>query len=137
MSGGEKKRVTIADIIAMEPDVFLFDEPLSSLDLSGREALCEVLSTLHKEGKTLITATHDMDFAFQFADRILVLDKGEIIADMDPVSLFHNDDILERASLRRPAVFELYECLVKNSKLSDDLAWPKTVEELKKIIEKD
>lgn len=137
LSGGEKKRVTIADIIAMEPDIFIFDEPASSLDSSGRADLQAVLLKLHKEGKTLVTATHDMDFAYQFAERILVLNNGQLLADMDPVSLFQNNEILELASLKRPAVFDLYDCMIKNGRLTDSGAWPRTVEELIKLIEKD
>ena len=84
LSGGEKKRVTIADILAMESEVILFDEPAASLDPMGEERLEAVLGRLSDEGRTLVISTHDMDFAFRWATRAVVFAGGQVIADGVP-----------------------------------------------------
>ena len=88
LSGGEKKRVTIADILAMESEVILFDEPASSLDPAGEERLEAVLERLSAEGRTLVISTHDMDFAFRWATRAVVFEGGRVIADSTPEAVF-------------------------------------------------
>ena len=84
LSGGEKKRVTIADILAMESEVILFDEPGASLDPAGEARLEGVLERLSGAGKTLVIATHDMGFAFRWATRAVVFSGGRLIADGTP-----------------------------------------------------
>lgn len=113
LSGGEKKRVSIADILAMEPDVMIFDEPMAALDPVNSARVEEVLKQLHDEGKTLLVATHDVDFAYRFADRIIVMCKGEVIADGTPDEIFSMGEILKRANLKVPAVLTIWKALVK------------------------
>lgn len=113
LSGGEKKRVSIADILAMETDVLIFDEPMAALDPVNAQNVEDILKRLHKDGKTLLIATHDVDFAYRFADRILVFSAGEIIADGTPQEVFHKKEIMEKAHLKEPAVMTIWEALVK------------------------
>lgn len=115
LSGGEKKCVSIADIIAMKPKVIIFDEPTEGLDPINKKMLEDVLDRLNKEGKTILISTHDVDFAYRWADRAIVFSDGEIIADDTPVNLFRNDDIIKRARLRRPVILEIYDALCKKS----------------------
>lgn len=134
LSGGEKKCVSIADIIAMKPKVIIFDEPTEGLDPINKKMLEDVLDRLNKEGKTILISTHDVDFAYRWADRAVVFSDGEIIADNTPINLFRNDDIIKRARLRRPVILEIYDALCEK-KLISSAEYPRSVSELKKLIE--
>lgn len=111
LSGGEKKRVTIADILAMESEVILFDEPAASLDPMGEERLEAVLGRLSDEGRTLVISTHDMDFAFRWATRAVVFAGGQVIADGAPDAVFRDAETLLRAHLKPPALLEVFDLL--------------------------
>ena len=80
LSGGEKKRVTIADIIALETEIIFFDEPTASLDPANIE---KFKNTINKLDKTIVISTHDIDFAYEWADRFIIFNNGNIIADGD------------------------------------------------------
>ncbi|MGN0106399.1 MAG: energy-coupling factor ABC transporter ATP-binding protein [Hominilimicola sp.] len=134
LSGGEKKCVSIADIIAMKPKVIIFDEPTEGLDPINAKMLEDALDRLNKEGKTILLSTHDVDFAYRWADRAVVFSDGEIIADDTPINVFRNNDAVKRARLRRPAILEIYETLCKK-RLISQVEYPRSVSELKKLIE--
>lgn len=134
LSGGEKKRVSIADIIAMKSDVIIFDEPTAALDPMNALMLEEVLEKLNMEGKTMIISVHDVDFAYRWAERVLVFHRGEIIADGTPLDIFRNKEILNQANLKQPIMLEVYESLVEKQLVEDLRLYPKTPEELKKIL---
>ncbi|MFA9377968.1 MAG: energy-coupling factor ABC transporter ATP-binding protein [Lachnotalea sp.] len=106
LSGGEKKRVTIADIVVMEPEMILFDEPTASLDNKNIQIFKEQMVRLHQQGVTLVVSTHDMNFVWEWADRVIVFSEGEVIADDIPNSIFSNEDIVEKAALQKPILFE-------------------------------
>ena len=90
--------MTIADILAMESEVILFDEPAASLDPMGEERLEAVLGRLSDEGRTLVISTHDMDFAFRWATRAVVFAGGQVIADGVPDAVFRDAETLLRAA---------------------------------------
>ena len=136
LSGGEKKRVSIADIIAMKSEVIIFDEPTAALDPLNALMLEEVLVKLGCEGKTMMISTHDVDFAYRWAERVLVFWEGKIIADGTPLEIFQNKEILKQANLKQPTLLEIYESLVEKHLLEDTKAYPKSTQEFKKIIEK-
>jgi cobalt/nickel transport system ATP-binding protein len=136
LSGGEKKRVSIADIIAMKPEIIIFDEPTAALDPINAMMLEEVLAELGSEGKTLLISTHDVDFAYRWAERLLVFCQGKIIADGKPLEIFQNKAILSQANLKQPTMLEVYELLVENDLLEDKKAYPKDTQEFKQILKK-
>ena len=88
LSGGEKKRVSIADIIAMESEVIIFDEPTAALDPLNAQMLEEVLHKMGQEGRTILLSTHDVDFAYRWAERVIVFCQGKVIADDTPLRVF-------------------------------------------------
>ncbi len=135
LSGGEKKRVSIADIIAMKSDVIIFDEPTAALDPLNAMMLEDVLEKLNMEGKTMLISVHDVDFAYRWAERVLVFHQGEIIADGTPLEIFQNKEILNQANLKQPIMLEVYESLVEKQVLEDLKLYPKTPEEFKSILE--
>ncbi|MBZ5200028.1 amino acid ABC transporter ATP-binding protein [Planomicrobium chinense] len=90
LSGGQKQRVAIARALAMQPKVLLFDEPTSALDPELVGEVLQVMKQLAEEGMTMVVVTHEMKFAKEVADRIIMLDKGVIIESADPKTFFEN-----------------------------------------------
>lgn len=129
LSGGEKKRVSIADVIAMRPELILFDEPTASLDPLNAELLEQVLDRLSAGGKTILLSTHDVDFAYRWAERLVVFHDGRIIADGDPLRVFQDRAVIRQASLKRPMLLDIYEGLAAKG-LSTGAAYPRSVQAL-------
>lgn len=134
LSGGEKKRVSIADIVAMKPEVLIFDEPTASLDPVNAMMLEEVLIKLGGEEKTILISTHDVDFTYRWAERVLVFCEGRIIADGTPLEVFRDQQILQKANLKKPTLLEVYEMLVEKALLPDTNAYPRKTLELKVLL---
>ncbi|MBC2855100.1 ABC transporter ATP-binding protein [Cetobacterium sp. 2A] len=99
LSYGEKRRVAIAGVLAMDPEVIIFDEPTTWLDPYHQREFKDLLKKLQENNKTLIISTHDIPFAQEFKSRYIFLKKGEIISDGD-IELFENDDLLEECRLK-------------------------------------
>lgn len=143
LSGGEKKRVSIADILAMEPEMILFDEPTASLDPRNSAMLEETLGELAAQGITLVVSTHDVDLAWRFAERVLVFHQGRIIADGPPEEIFADDPLIRLAGLEKPLLYqaaaelaELAGASVSGKKQAGESgagpgALPKTLEEFR------
>ncbi len=108
LSGGEKKRVAIAGVLAMDPDMLVFDEPTSGLDPSGSEDIMELLDELNNEGKTIIISTHDVELAYPWADRAILMLGGKILQEDVPEVAFGNPESVRMAHLSLPMLLELY-----------------------------
>ncbi len=121
LSGGQKKSVTIADILVMEPEVLLFDEPTASLDPLNQENVERILGQIANEGKTIVVSTHDMEFASRFADRILVVGEGTIIGNGTPMEIFSDKNLLSRAFVKPPVLYEIMKVLKEKKILPNDL----------------
>src|SRR5579875_539742 len=102
LSTGEKKRVALASVLVLDPEVLLLDEPTAGLDPSSAAQMVALLSSWKGSSKTVIIATHDLDVLEEIADRCCVLDSGRFVADEKPLSLLHNIDLMRRTSLVRP-----------------------------------
>lgn len=124
-SGGEKKRITIADIIAMHSEVIIFDEPTAALDPLNAAMLEEVLGKLGAQNKTMLISTHDMDFAYRWAQRLIVFSAGKVIATGTPVEIFENDAVCEQANLRKPMMYDVYKSMVDKGIAPKDGSYPK------------
>lgn len=135
LSGGEKKRVSIADLLAMESEILLLDEPAASLDPAGSERLEQVLGRLSDEGRTLVISTHDMDFALRWATRVVVLVAGKIIADGLPQAVLSDDAVLRSAQLRRPMLMDVWRTLCAHGLLSVDTPCPASVQALARLLD--
>ncbi len=121
LSGGQKKSVSIADILAMHPRVIIFDEPTASLDPVTCAMFEDVLYDIGKDNVTTLISTHDVDFAWRWADRILVFDGGELIADSVPCKVFNDDALLKRSKLKKPMLLEVSQILSENGIISKDV----------------
>ena len=140
LSGGQKKRVAIAGILAMKPKYMVLDEPTAGLDPQGVTNLSKLLKELNDEGITIIISTHEVNLVPNYAERVFVLVDGLLIAEGTPKEIFAQPEILEKANLEVPIVTELFQELEKEGfDMGDD--YPLTIDEAKekflKIINKD
>ena len=111
LSGGQKQRIAIAGIIAMKPDCIVLDEPTAMLDPKGRAEIISTIKKLNKQhGKTIVLITHFMEEAVD-ADRVIVMDNGNIVADSTPKDIFSNIKLLKDVGLDVPQTTELLYCL--------------------------
>ncbi|OPX59694.1 MAG: putative ABC transporter ATP-binding protein [Methanobacterium sp. PtaB.Bin024] len=114
LSGGQKKRVAIAGILAMKPEIMVLDEPTTGLDPRGVDQVLEILYKLNQEDMSIIIASHDVEMVTQFADKIFVLHEGEIIDQGTPEEIFNDYETLKKAHLRPPKSAELLHLLKTN-----------------------
>lgn len=135
LSVGQKKRVAMAGVLAMEPSVLLLDEPTAGLDNYYAAQVLQYLAKLENGERTILLATHDIALAYEWADQIIVMEAGKIIYNGDPVELFYQEQLLEQAHLERPWVFEMAIAL-QNKKLFDkNSTMPRSKEDLQRLIE--
>lgn len=99
LSGGEKQMVAIASILAMYPQIILYDEPTASLDLRARRRL---IRFLQQSQETLLIASHDLEFILEVCDRVILMDGGQIVADGDPRQVMGNQTLMETHGLEKP-----------------------------------
>ena len=105
LSGGQKRRVAIAGVLAMKPQILILDEPTAGLDPEGREEILGLLENLRsKQGITVILVSHSMEDMADHAERLLVMDRGSIIMNGSPRDVFMNADLLEEVGLSVPQV---------------------------------
>lgn len=114
LSGGQQKRVAIAGIIAMKPEIMILDEPTAGLDPEGVDKVLNILNNLNKEGMSIVISSHDIEMVNQFADRIFVLYNGEIIAEGNTHQIFSDKELLKKAHLKAPVTTEILYKLKEN-----------------------
>ena len=130
LSGGQKKRVAIAGILAMKPEIMVLDEPTAGLDPQGVTNLTKLLKELNDEGITIIISTHEVDLVPDYANKAFVLVDGELIAEGTPKEIFSQPHILEQANLEVPIVTELFQELEKEG-IDMQGDYPLTIKEAK------
>lgn len=133
LSGGQKRRVAIAGVVAMEPKVLILDEPTAGLDPKGRDEILGQIKKLHDEyNMTIILVSHSMEDVARVADRILVMNKGKCVLDGKPYEVFKEIDTLENIGLAAPQITYLVrELRNRGFNITDDIF---TVEDAKKAI---
>lgn len=104
LSGGQKRRVAIAGVLAMKPEILILDEPTAGLDPRGRDEILDQIAKLHKEGLTVILVSHSMEDVAKYADRIIAMNSGKIAFDGTPKEVFRHYKELERMGLSAPQV---------------------------------
>lgn len=130
LSGGQKKRVAIAGILAMKPKIMVLDEPTAGLDPQGVTALTKLLKELNEEGITIIISTHEVNLVPDYAKKVFVLVDGLLIAEGTPKEIFSQPEILEQANLEVPIVTTLFHKLEKEG-IDMENDYPLTIEEAK------
>ena len=123
LSGGEKKRVALASVLAMKPDVLVLDEPTAALDPHGVTSIIQLLNEINEElGITLIFASHDADIVPLLADRVYLLSAGEVVLEGTTAAVLRQRDVVRSVGLRQPRVAHLCELLLRDCGLEvDDL----------------
>ena len=111
LSGGQKRRVAIAGVLAMKPGTLVLDEPVAGLDPAGREELLSLIQGIHKGGVTIVMVTHSMDDAARFCDRLIVLDHGRVAFDAAPGEVFRHEEKLRQMGLDVPECVKLVKAL--------------------------
>lgn len=130
LSGGQKRRVAIAGVIAMKPKMLILDEPTAGLDPKGREEILNLIKKLHEEmGITIILVSHSMDDVADYVERIIVMNHGEVFLDDEPKAVFSHKEELEKIGLAVPTVTEIMSrCVGKGFPVDDTVT---TIEEAK------
>lgn len=108
---GERQKLAVGSVLAMEPEVLVIDEPTTGLDIKGINHIMALLQELHRKGKTIIIITHDMNIAAKYARRVVVLHNGKILLEGSPREVFSKPEILEMSSLHPPQVTRLAQSL--------------------------
>ena len=132
LSGGQKKRVAIAGILAMQPEIIVLDEPTSGLDPVGASKIMKLLYELNKEGMTIIISTHDVDLVPVYADRVYIIYDGKILKEGTPKEVFSDVETIRKANLRLPRVAHLIEIL--NKKDNIPIEWGFTIGEVSRNL---
>lgn len=111
LSGGQKRKIAIAGVLAMEPKILIMDEPIAGLDPLGRESLMDLVKNLNDCGMTILMISHNMDGLAEYASRILVMNQGELMMNGTPREVFREHEALRAAGLDLPEAGQLVEAL--------------------------
>lgn len=128
LSGGEKRKVAIAGVIATDPSVIIMDEPTSSLDPISKKEMMELVASFKEKGKLVIIISHDSDLCYEYADRVVILSKGKILLDTKPSEAFNDKHVLSESNLLEPFVHKVK----RKMGINDDSV--RNVEALKEVI---
>lgn len=110
LSGGQKRRVAIAGIIALQPKILILDEPTAGLDPRGEKDIMELFKKIHENGTTIIMVSHNMNNVLKYSNRAIVMNEGEIVLNDTPTNLFKRDDLFIKYNIKEPNVI----CFAKN-----------------------
>jgi energy-coupling factor transport system ATP-binding protein len=132
LSFGDRRKVAAAAGIAMDPDILILDEPTTAQDYKGRHVLCKIASKMRDIGKTIVMISHDMDLVANYADRIVIMSNGHIIANGPKREIYGNHDALREAFLKPPQITQLSQELAEYG-IKENLV---TVDEMVDIFEK-
>lgn len=135
LSGGQKKQVSIADVLVMHPEVIILDEPAAALDAKHTGMVNQIVERLAGEGITILMATHNMDYALAWADEIVLMHEGKVLLQADPITVCTDLEALALTNQEEPAVLKLFERLVRKGILDPQLDPPVSMEQLEGYIE--
>ncbi len=136
LSGGQKRRVAIAGILAIENDILVFDEPTAGLDPAGEHEMMQIILDAKANNKTIFVITHTMEHVLEVADEVVVMDEGEIIKTGTPYEIFFDEHIINSTSIQVPRVIAVINELIKKDSKYEVLKQkqPRTIEELADAI---
>ena len=134
LSGGQKKQVSIADILVMHPQVIVLDEPAAALDPKHTKIVNHLIDKLCERGITTIIATHDVDHAYEWADDVVLFHDGKVLLSGPPEEVFANEAALLQTNLEKPAALRLFDSLKSRGLLAGSLKPPRTLDALEEYI---
>ena len=112
LSGGQKRRVAIAGIIALQPKILILDEPTAGLDPKGEKDIMELFKKIHENGTTIIMVSHNMNNVLKYSNRAIVMNEGEIVLNDTPTNLFKRDDLFIKYNIKEPDVISFAKNLI-------------------------
>lgn len=133
LSGGQKKQVAIADILVMHPEIMILDEPASALDAAHTKKVHELIRGLTEQGITVLMSLHDIDYAWAWADEIVLMHEGKVMKQGTPREVCEDEEALKKAGLARPGVLRIYEKLKGRGMLLGDQI-PGSMDELAEML---
>lgn len=134
LSGGQKKQVSIADILVMKPEIIIMDEPTSALDPKHTRLVNQEVDKMTQQGITVMMATHDINYAFDWADEIILLKEGKVLAQGTPIEIFSKESLLQETNLEQPAALKLFQTLCKKGILDASLPVPRNLDCLERYL---
>ena len=135
LSGGQKKQVSIADILVMHPEIIILDEPAAALDPRHTVMVNHIVNQMTEDGITVLMATHDVNYAYEWADEVILFESGKVLMQGSPRQVFSDKEILKKTNLEPPMVLEFFESLCRKGILDDSLPAPKNLRTLETYIE--
>ena len=133
LSGGEKRRVAIAGIISLKPQILVLDEPTAGLDPQGEKEMLALFEKIYEQGTSIVLVTHNMDIVLRYAMKAVVMSHGKIVREATPLDLFQDMDFLKTVAIEPPYIFKVALTLIENG-LPLNLANIRDVESLAKEI---
>ena len=132
LSLGQKKRVAIAGVLAMDPELLILDEPTAGLDPYYTKKIMNILNTIQNETRTIIISTHDVNLAFEWADEVWIMNDGQIISSGCPTIVFQDEAILHKSHLEKPWIMDVFESM--KGPMKND-SYPRSRNELLRSIQ--
>lgn len=133
LSLGQKKRVAIAGVLAMNPELMILDEPTAGLDPYYTEKILDILNTIFNPNRSILISTHDVDFAYEWADELWIMSDGHLISVGSPVEVFQNTENLSKSHLKKPWIMDVFDQI---KDLVDTNEYPSSRKELMMILQK-
>lgn len=134
LSDGQKKLVSIADILVMEPELMILDEPASTLDPLHTQMVRDLIDRIVEKGITVMMATHDVNYAYSWADEILLFHQGQVIGQGRPVQIFSDKELMQKTCLTPPTLLTVFETLQSGGLVSSALPAPRDLGNLQEIL---
>lgn len=132
LSLGQKKRVAIAGVLAMQPKLLIMDEPMAGLDPYYADKIFNILNRIINPDRSIIISTHDVDFAFEWADELWIMSSGQMISRGNPIEIFQKEEILSASHLKKPWIMDVYEQVRNYARVEH---YPRSREELFKALQ--
>ncbi len=134
LSGGQKKQVSVADILVMKPEIVILDEPAAALDPRHSRIVNEMIGKMTEQGITVIVSTHDMDYAYSWADEIVLMSGGRAVCQGRPEEVCRKKELLVRNNLEEPRLLRMFDCLTERGLIQAGAAAPRTWEALERLL---
>ena len=134
LSGGQKKQVSIADILVMHPELIILDEPAAALDPKHTAMVKKIVDRLTENGITVLMATHDVNYAYEWADEVLLFHQGRLLSQGSPEAVFRKTDLLKTTNLEQPGVLRLFDNLQKAELLPTEIHTPRNLQQLEDCL---
>jgi cobalt/nickel transport system ATP-binding protein len=136
LSHGEKKRVAIAGALVMKPEVLIIDEPTACVDPQHQQDLLNLFDKLNSRGTTILLSTHDVELAWKWAGRLIVMHKGTIAREGDPHTVFTDEQLMQKTGLCKPLALEVFDALRQQTSLPPDAVPPRNKQALLAMLNK-